>query len=167
MFTTSYSVLILVSWPNPLVVLTRQVQWHHTKMSPQRHLPGTLQQTLTSHVHALYKVWDHLRGQQIWWIQGYLELVSSCLESGCHYCILSFFSLHFKDCKFITGLNGWLIDIYISVHCFRAIWVSVLDTELWQPTVIMKKRIILINDADSAVSSIERMYHAGDRKLSL
>jgi hypothetical protein len=50
----------------------------------------------------------------------------------CHYCILSFISLHFKDCKFDTGLNGWNIDvaIYISVHSFRAIWVSVLDTEL-------------------------------------
>jgi hypothetical protein len=29
------------------------------------------------------------------------------------------------------------------------------------------ERIILINDADSPVSSIELMYHAGDRKSGL
>jgi hypothetical protein len=29
------------------------------------------------------------------------------------------------------------------------------------------ERIILINDADSPVSSIEPMYHAGDRKSGL
>jgi hypothetical protein len=44
----------------------------------------------------------------------------------------SFISLHFKDYKFITGLKGGIIDaaIYILVHCFRAIWVFVLDRKL-------------------------------------
>jgi hypothetical protein len=44
----------------------------------------------------------------------------------------SFISLHFKDCKFITGLKGGIIDaaIYISVRYFSAIWVFVVDTEL-------------------------------------
>jgi hypothetical protein len=44
----------------------------------------------------------------------------------------SFIGLHFKGCKFITGMKGGIIyaAIYISVHCFRAIWGFVLDTEL-------------------------------------
>jgi hypothetical protein len=147
MFTTSYSVLILVLWPKPLVVLTRRDQWHRSKMSPQRRLPGTLQQTLASPgSHSLKSVSSspsptNMMNSRISWAS--FGMPGQC----CHYCILSFISLHFKDCKFITGLNGWNIDvaIYISVHSFRAIWVSVLDTELcdkelWQPTVIMKQR---------------------------
>jgi hypothetical protein len=107
MFTTTSSVLILVLCPNPLVVCTRLVQWHqHESLAPPA-------RNFTA---------DSDKPRSIISIKR--EFISEPNKYDEFKDILSsFISLHFKDCKFITGLKGGIIEatIYISVHCFRAI----------------------------------------------
>jgi hypothetical protein len=116
MFTTTSSVLILVLCPNLLVVWTRRVQWHQHE-SPA---PPARNFTADSDKHRFMLP---IKREFICEPNQYDEFKDI---------LSSFISLHFKDCKFITGLKGGIIDaaIYISVHCFSAIWVFVVATEL-------------------------------------
>jgi hypothetical protein len=96
--------------------LTRQVQWH------QHESPAPPARNFTANPDKPRFVLSINH-----------EFISKANKYDEYKDILSYFiSLHFKDCKFITGLKGGSIDaaIYISVHYFWAILVFVLDTKL-------------------------------------
>jgi hypothetical protein len=116
MFPTTSSVLILVFYPNPLVFMTRRAQWHqHESPAP----PARNFTTFSDKPRFMLSIKHEFLPEP----NKYDEFKNI---------LSSFISLHFKDCKFITGLKGGITHaaIYILDHCLRAIWVFVLDRKL-------------------------------------